>query len=449
MTGPDPSPKERSTVQSRMVALTVVTSLIILLVNIVLFMNIIRTIDTINEVYSTNVIIGELGDSLDLVQSSMTEYLNTKSTDSMEIYFDACQQYRDRLSELTVQGQGRENMALLQDIEGLSETYLSLADDTIQAKRGRVVEKYNAGYKRTRAVYEYINSYIYRLNNEQFKRNSRKYETVRDSLRSLAILTMAVIVTIAFINILLTSFMTKNIMDPVRQREIVMETHLKDAELKYLQAQINPHFLFNTLNAGAQLAMMEDADRTYGYLQNVAAFFRYRIKGEEKQTTLEQEIALVDNYIHILNVRFAGEIHFSKELDDDCLHVSVPGMILQPLVENAVNYGIRDIDREKRIVLKVERLPELIRVRVEDNGVGMSEERIKEVMEGRAGENPVMKDSNGVGIVNVISRLRLFYDREEVMHIFSEGRDRGTIVDILIPVVSDEEVKDEPRDTGV
>ena len=179
--------------------------------------------------------------------------------------------------------------------------------------------------------------------------------------------------------------------------------------------------------------MLEDAERTSGYLQNVAAFFRYKIKGEDKETTLEREIALVDNYIHILNVRFSGEIHFSKELDEECLSVSVPGMILQPVVENAVNHGIRDIEREKRIILKVESLPELIRVRIEDNGVGMSEDRIREIMSGNAGENPMMKDSNGVGIVNVISRLRLFYSREEVMHIFSEGTDKGTIVDILIP----------------
>ena len=109
-------------------------------------------------------------------------------------------------------------------------------------------------------------------------------------------------------------------------------------------------------------------------------------------------------------------------------------MILQPIVENAVNHGIRDIEREKKIILKVERLPELIRVRIEDNGVGLTEERLREIMSGNAGENPMMKDSNGVGIANVISRLRLFYDREEVMQMFSEGRDRGTIVDILIPV---------------
>lgn len=426
--------KEKSKVQTNMVMLTVVTSTIILTVNIVLFIYISRAIDVINKVYSTNVEIGELSESLNQVRGSMTEYLNTKSTDSMEQYFDATQQYRDYLSDLVLQGQGRDNTAILQDIQGLSETYLSVAEDTIQAKRGRVVEKYNAGYERSEKIYGYINAYIYSLNNEQFRQNSEKYAALRASLRSLAAVTMSVILAVALINILLTIIMTKNIMDPVRQKEIMMESHLKDAELKYLQAQVNPHFLYNTLNAGAQLAMLEDAEKTSGYLQNVAAFFRYKIKGEDKETTLEQEIALVDNYIHILNVRFSGEIHYEKELDERCLSVSVPGMILQPIVENAVNHGIRDIEREKKIILKVERLPELIRVRIEDNGVGLTEERLREIMSGNAGENPMMKDSNGVGIANVISRLRLFYDREDVMQMFSEGRDRGTIVDILIPV---------------
>ena len=425
--------RKKSSVQTNMVALAIVTSSIIIAVNIVLFVFISRSMEVVNRVYSTNVAIGELSETLAKVRSSMTDYLNTKSTDSMEQYYDAVGQYRDCLAELSVQGRGRDNAAILEDIEGLSDTYLEVTEDTIQAKRGRVVEKYNTAFERSEGIYSYINAYIYSLNNEQFKRNSENYAALRTTLWSLAIVTMSVIVAVAVINILFTSLMTKNIMDPVHQREIVMETHLKDAELKYLQAQINPHFLFNTLNAGAQLAMLEDADKTEEYLQNVAAFFRYKIKGEDKETTLEQEIALVDNYIHILNVRFSGEIHFTKELEEECLTVPVPGMILQPVVENAVNYGIRDIEREKHIILKVESLGSLIRVRIQDNGVGMTEERIKEVLAGNAGENPVMKDSNGVGIANVISRLRLFYDREEVMHMFSEGQDKGTSVDILIP----------------
>ncbi|MBO5551675.1 MAG: hypothetical protein J5966_06925 [Lachnospiraceae bacterium] len=196
--------KEKSTVQTNMVALTVVTSTIILTVNIVLFIFISRAINVINKVYSTNVEIGELSDSLNLVRGSMTEYLNTKSTDSMEQYFDATQQYRDYLSDLMLQGQGRDNMAILQDIQGLSDTYLSVAEETIQAKRGRVVEKYNAGYERSEKIYGYINAYIYSLNNEQFKQNSEKYAALRSSLGSLAVVTMSVILSVALINILLT-----------------------------------------------------------------------------------------------------------------------------------------------------------------------------------------------------------------------------------------------------
>lgn len=96
-----------------------------------------------------------------------------------------------------------------------------------------------------------------------------------------------------------------------------MEAHLKDAKLKYLQAQINPHFLFNTLNAGAQLAMMEGADKTYQYVQNVADFFRYNVKRDDEPVTLSNEIELVDNYIYILNVRFSGEIKYRKNIDED------------------------------------------------------------------------------------------------------------------------------------
>ena len=131
------------------------------------------------------------------------------------------------------------------------------------------------------------------------------------------------------------------IQQSLKEKELMMEAHLKDAQLKYLQAQINPHFLFNTLNAGAQLAMMEGADRTYDYVQNVAEFFRYNVKKGNETVTVREEIELVDNYIYILNVRFSGEIHYEKKIEESLLSIQMPGMILQPVVENCVNHGIR------------------------------------------------------------------------------------------------------------
>ena len=430
-------------VQNKLLLSYTVTSLLVIIVNIVMFVSINNITDSLNRAYETNVLINELTDSLEMVQSSMTEYLNTKSSDSIEGYYDHEQKYRDDLQAVIDSGTGERlyssielggsGSAMLEDIKNLSETYLNIATDTVQSKRGRVVEKYNVSYEEAEEIYGYINSYIYSLNNEQFRYNSENYAALRDSLRYLEMVTIIILIIVAVINIVCTTVITKNIMDPVQERELMMESHLKDAELKYLQAQINPHFLFNTLNAGAQLAMLEEADRTYDFIQNMAAFFRYKIKRSDQETTLREEIGLVDNYIYILNVRFSGEIHFEKDIDEDCVNVAVPGMILQPIVENAVNYGVRNIDREKLIRLSIYKKDGCIEAEVTDNGAGMSQSRIDEVMSGSDSENPVMKDSNGVGLINVISRLRLFYDIKDVLEIISEWEDRGTTVRIHIP----------------
>ena len=433
--------KKPLSIQNKLLLSYTVTSMLVIIVNIVLFVSINNITGDLNRAYETNVLINELTDSLERVQSSMTEYLNTKSTDSIESYYAYEQEYRDNL--LAVMEGSLGDSIILEDINNLSATYLSITTDTVQSKRGRVVEKYNVSYEEAVELYGYINSYIYSLNNEQFHYNSENYAALQDSLRYLELVTILILVAVAVINIVLTSFITKNIMDPVQERELMMESHLKDAELKYLQAQINPHFLFNTLNAGAQLAMLENADRTYDYIQNMAAFFRYKIKRNDKDTTLEEEIRLVDNYIYILNVRFSGEIHFEKDIDEACIKVPVPGMIIQPIVENAINYGVRDIEREKLIQLAVYRENDFIEVEVRDNGSGMDVSRINEVMSGKKKETiegetaqSTGTDSNGVGLINVISRLRLFYGIEDVLDIISEGKDKGTLVRIHIPAAT-------------
>ena len=219
----------------------------------------------------------------------------------------------------------------------------------------------------------------------------------------------------------------------MKEKELMMETHLKDAQLKYLQAQINPHFLFNTLNAGAQLAMMEDADRTYEYVQNVAQFFRYNVKKNNESVSLRDEIELVDNYIYILNVRFSGEIHFEKKIDESLTNIQVPSMLLQPIVENSVNYGIRNIDWQGLIQLSVYRQDDVVCISIKDNGVGIAQEKIDKILSNELRTGDVGTDSNGVGLDNVIRRLKLFFGNEDVFDIISEGENMGTEVLICLP----------------
>ena len=212
----------------------------------------------------------------------------------------------------------------------------------------------------------------------------------------------------------------------LKEKELMMEAHLKDAQLKYLQAQINPHFLFNTLNAGAQLAMMEGADRTYEYVQKVATFFRYNVKKGNETVTIREEISLIDNYIYILNVRFSGDIHYEKNIEEEWLDMPMPSMILQPIVENCVNHGIREMAGEGKIWLSVYEMDGEICISIGDNGKGMSQDTIDKVLSGTYREENKSGDSNGIAMDNVIARMQLFTGKEHVMDIFSEGADAGT-----------------------
>ena len=422
---------ERLSVQGRILLTSIITSLIISMINIYLFVNINAVIGRINRIYMSNVVINDIFSSLGDVQDSLTAYLNTRSSDAMEEYFRTEQDYHNKLMELEPLSDSEATM-LQRNIVNLSETYIEYADAAVQARRGHIIERYKLLYSEASETYDYINAYIYRLNVGQFALNTENYNALVGTFRVLEMVSLIVIIMMSVINVVLIYMFTRNIMDPVRERELRMEAHIKDAELKYLEAQINPHFLFNTLNAGAQLAMMEGADRTNEYIQKMAEFYRYKIHGGSQETTLEKEITLVDNYIYILNVRFSGDIHYEKDVES-LPDVRMPDMILQPIVENAVNHGIRNIDREGRIKLSVFADGEgRTVIRISDNGVGMSPERIEEVLKYEI-KSDESKGSNGVGLKNVISRLELYYGSRDIMKIESEGQDKGTCISIYLP----------------
>jgi sensor histidine kinase YesM len=219
----------------------------------------------------------------------------------------------------------------------------------------------------------------------------------------------------------------------LKEKELMMETHLKDAQLKYLQAQINPHFLFNTLNAGAQLAMMEGADRTYEYVQVMSEFFRYNVKKGNRTVTIGEELELVDNYIYILNVRFSGDISYEKKVDTSLVNVEMPSMILQPIIENCVNHGIREMMGEGWIKMSVYPLDDIVCIRIEDNGAGMDEETIERLRSGHPASDP-KKDSNGIGMDNVYARLKLFAGTDDCFSIESDGPGKGSRFTIYLDI---------------
>ena len=470
----------------------ILANMLVFLVTLLLFTGINSMFREIDMVYEDNMHLNELSDALTAVQDSMTDYLNAKTSDSLEEFYRNEQTYTEMVEGLNDKIAGTAFLRMERSIRHMSREYLDVVGQTIEAKRGRNVEKYRVRYENATQMYDYINTYINSLNNERFRNNSENYSRLSDAFRRFETISILVLAVVIVGNVVLIIRFTGGMIRPLKglatsadevakgnfnvelipvaaedeigivtkafnqmvvsirqyierlrqsmeiqqslkEKELMMEAHLKDAQLKYLQAQINPHFLFNSLNAGAQLAMMESADRTYDYIQNMAAFFRYNIKKDHDEVTLEEEIRLVDNYIYILNVRFSGEIHFEKKVDESLLGVHIPSMLLQPIVENSVNYGIRNIDWEGRIVLSVYREEEKVCISIKDNGVGMTEERIAQVMQNCISHQEDTGDSNGVGLNNVMERLHLFFDGAEEFVMMSEGPGRGTEVVIRIP----------------
>lgn len=475
----------KNSIQAKLMTAFLTTTFLILFVNVLMYSNTNRMLKSLDSVYVANIKLNAISDMLDNVHDAMIEYLSTRSSDSMESYYRYVQDYNNMVLELNDSVTGNTLLLTERDIKNMSESYISLTNLAIDSKRGGNVEKYRVRYEESTELYTYLKSMISDLNGERFKGNAENYQLLSSRLRVLEILNIAVIIMIGILNVILIVILTNSITRPLirlsdaagvvsggnldiemvpiessdeigvvtkafnqmvgsiksnierlrenmelermhKEKELMMESHLKDAQLKYLQAQINPHFLFNTLNAGAQLAMLEDAERTNTYIQRVADFFRYNIKKNQDEVTLAEEIALVDTYIYILNVRFAGDIHFEKEVDESLCNVKIPGMTLQPIVENSVNYGIRNIDREGKIKLSVYKQDNTVCISVKDNGVGIDKETIERILSGKFHSSEGLNDSNGVGLDNVINRLKLYFGEDDVMDIISEGKDKGT-----------------------
>ena len=321
-----------------------------------------KSLQRVNTVYASNVTSNILSEKLKEVQTNVYEYLNTKSSSSLVNYYKSEQEYRSLLENLNDKITNDEMLMLEKNIRNMSDTYLNLTDETVKEKRGRNVEKYKTSYEETKLLNQYINSYISNLNSEQLKQNSRNYQLLLVSLNYTEVISLAIIFSVVIVSLFLLLLLLRNMIGPLvqlahnanevaggnfntefikpkskdevgilastfntmlqsiknyieqikedmeneqklKQRQLMMENHLKDARLKYLQAQINPHFLFNSLNAGAQLAIMEDAQQTSLFVEKMADFFRYNVKKMEQDTTLLEEIEAVDNYIYILNVR--------------------------------------------------------------------------------------------------------------------------------------------------
>jgi sensor histidine kinase YesM len=469
--------------------------IMVIIINIVIHLYVNEMTGRVAEMYVSNVSFNELQTSLGSVQKFMKEYLQTKNTNTLKKYFEEAQSFEMQLQELNFEIVNDNNAIMEKNLRNKAYVYLELTDEAIQAKRGRNIKKYKELYEEATKYYQFLNNEIFTLNNSVFKTNTDKYSIMLSSMKVFDLLSFVILLTFGGLNIIIINLFVGRFTEPLKnlaevayqvadgkldakipetntkdeigvvthsfnkmlkslrtnieimkhtikhenemkEKELQMEAHLKEAQLKYLQAQINPHFLFNTLNAGAQLAMMEEADKSYQYIQTVANFFRYNIVNKSDILSLAEEVEMVDNYIYILNVRYGGDIAYVKDIDETLLNFKIPKMTLQPIIENSIKHGISNINRDGKINLLLYRDGKKICISISDNGVGMSKEMITTIYNKKKITLDI--EGNGIGLKNVISRLELFYNDDNIVEINSEGKDCGVEVAILLPYLEGE-----------
>jgi two-component system LytT family sensor kinase len=197
------------------------------------------------------------------------------------------------------------------------------------------------------------------------------------------------------------------------------QLHLNEARLAALSRQINPHFLFNTLNSVASLIRL-DPDQARQVVYKLSKILRRLLRQQENLTSLGEELSFIDDYLAIEMVRFGEKLHFVKDIDPATLDLLVPSMLLQPLVENSIRHGLSSKVDGGTVRVRSRITGHRLQVLVEDDGVGIPEAKLATLFE------------QGIGVSNVNERLKVLFGEDYKMWIDSRPGE-GTSTGIEIP----------------
>ncbi len=213
---------------------------------------------------------------------------------------------------------------------------------------------------------------------------------------------------------------------------------LKEARLKALESQVNPHFLFNTINIIAKLAFLEGAVETEAMAYALADLMRYALRRSSSVdglVTLRDEVEHARQYLLIQSTRYRDRLQLNFEIDETALDLRVPPLSLQPIIENAFVHGLEPSERPGQFLLSVQKSREYVVISVQDNGVGISREQVHNLLMEEPGGAPQhwSAHTTGLGLLHVRNRLRYYYGEKCRLVIESE-LGSGTTVRLLLPL---------------
>lgn len=487
-----------NSIRKQLIIYLMLLTLIMLVTSIYSLYNANKFMSKMNNMFDYNQKLSDLSYDIKCIDTELSNYLTTENTDSYDRYNKYKNILNKKVDDMGEDAIYDTNHVLYMDVANMIDSYIEESEVAIKGRRSGDISEYNTRYKRSQVISGYIKEYINKLNLEQFQDNTEMYFNLAKEMRVIRKLNIVIIFNAALLSFVLILWITNRISHPIikladaaeeiscgnfdvndvcvaseweiktmaeafnkmkkniktyieeineqseiksrlmdeKMQNLKMKNLLKNAELKSLQSQINPHFLFNTLNAGVELAMMEGAEKTEVFIQKLSELFRYNLKDMDRPVTLREELQNFNAYAYILKTRFGDSINFETDIDEKVLSRQVPAMIIQPIVENAIIHGIGDMESGGRIIFTIKGCENTIKVAVEDNGRGMDKKIIQDILnfKGTQIENAEksMGHLTGIGLKNVIQRMRIFFNVQDVMEIVS-AKGRGTVVILKIP----------------
>lgn len=219
--------------------------------------------------------------------------------------------------------------------------------------------------------------------------------------------------------------------DELMKKIVLEQNERRKSELDALQSQIHPHFLYNTLESITWMIEGEKNDEAVFMISQLARLFRISLSKGRTVISIKDELQHAQSYMNIQKIRYKNSFSVTFDIDEEVYSYCTVKLILQPLLENAINYGVGGMEDSGEIVVTGRKQEDKIILAVCDNGLGMSEEEVALVL---TDSNRIHKHGSGVGLVNVNSRIQILFGKEYGLLVESEP-DEGTRVSICIPAV--------------
>lgn len=445
----------------------------------------------INSLLTNTVKLREFSTKIDGIVISLEKFLVERSFDMLRDYYHFYQEVDSEYANLQIIEETTENYLLLENIKNMTGSFLQETESAVQSKRARDSAEYSKSFSEVIRYNTNIKWAVDRLITKQLEENSRQYLLITERLNFVQRLALLMIILAIIFSILSTIWLSYRLTKPLKRlveaagsisngdfqpsalpvtsndeiavvshafnemassigkliseiksksdlekklqeqevQNLTMKNTLKEAELHALQSQINPHFLFNTLNAGVQLAIMEEADKTGDFVEKVSKLLRYSLRRIDTPVTIQEEVDNLENYFFILKTRY-GEKRFDLIIDVDpqVAAFQIPLLTLQPIVENALIHGVEQLEEGGEIKVGVYQDNEFVIIDVSDNGLGMDIETVKRLQEGRN----LSGHTTGLGFWNVRERLQLFFGTENLVQIESVPH-QGTTIRLILP----------------